>query len=76
MESVPDSLKTQSFKRAPQFLVLSSSDPEAGNMRGYVEAFEPKWVNPVLNIIGVNSLKLGGSMSSLRQVPSPPDLDN
>ena len=23
-------------------------------------AFEPKWVNPVLNIIGVNSLKLGG----------------
>ena len=25
-----------------------------------MEAYEPKWVNPVLNIIGVNSLKLGG----------------
>ena len=23
-------------------------------------ASEPKWVNPVLNIIGVNSLRLGG----------------
>ena len=26
----------------------------------YMEASEPKWVNPVLNIIGVNSLRLGG----------------
>ena len=26
----------------------------------YLEASEPKWVNPVLNTIGVNSLKLGG----------------
>ena len=25
-----------------------------------LEATEPKWVNPVLNIIGVNSLRLGG----------------
>ena len=22
--------------------------------------YEPKWVNPVLNLIGVNSLRLGG----------------
>ena len=26
----------------------------------YIEASEPKWVNPVLNIIEVNSLRLGG----------------
>ena len=26
----------------------------------YMEASEPKWVNPVLNIIKVNSLSLGG----------------
>ena len=26
----------------------------------YMEAYEPKCVNPVLNSIGVNSLKLGG----------------
>ena len=25
-----------------------------------MEAFEPKWVNPMLNIIGVNSLRLEG----------------
>ena len=25
-----------------------------------MEASEPKWVKPVLNIIGVNSLRLGG----------------
>ena len=25
-----------------------------------MEASEPKWVNPVLTTIGVNSLKLGG----------------
>ena len=24
-----------------------------------MEAFEPKWLNPILEIIGVNSLKLG-----------------
>ena len=28
--------------------------------REYLEALKSKWVNPVLNIIGVNSLKLGG----------------
>ena len=26
----------------------------------YMESSEPKYVNPVLNIIGVNSLRLGG----------------
>ena len=26
----------------------------------YLEASEPKWVNPVLNLFGVNSLMLGG----------------
>ena len=26
----------------------------------YMEASEPKWVNPLSNIIGVNSLRLGG----------------
>ena len=26
----------------------------------YMETSEPKWVNPVLNTIGVNSLRLGG----------------
>ena len=25
-----------------------------------LEVSEPKWVNPVLNIIGVNTLRLGG----------------
>ena len=25
-----------------------------------MEASEPKWVNPIFNIIGVNSLRLGG----------------
>ena len=25
-----------------------------------LEASEPKWVNPILNIIGVNSLRIGG----------------
>ena len=25
-----------------------------------LEASEPKWVNPVLNNVGVNSLRLGG----------------
>ena len=25
-----------------------------------MEASEPKWVNPILDIIGVNSLRLGG----------------
>ena len=29
------------------------------------EASEPKWVNPVLNIIGVNSLRLGGLQINL-----------
>ena len=28
--------------------------------KAYMEASELKWVNPVLNIIGVNSLSLGG----------------
>ena len=32
----------------------------ASPMLDYMEAFEPKWVNPVLNIIGVNSFRLGG----------------
>ena len=27
---------------------------------GEIEAFEPKWVNSILYIIGVNSLRLGG----------------
>ena len=26
----------------------------------YLEASKPKWVNPILNIIGVNPLRLGG----------------
>ena len=26
----------------------------------YLEAFEPKWVNPILNIIEVNTLRPGG----------------
>ena len=26
----------------------------------YLEVSEPRWVNPILNIIGVNSLRLGG----------------
>ena len=26
----------------------------------HMKAFEPKWVNPVLNTIRVNSLRLGG----------------
>ena len=26
----------------------------------YLEASKPKWVNPILNIIGINSLRLGG----------------
>ena len=25
-----------------------------------LETYEPKWVNPVLNTIGVNSLRIGG----------------
>ena len=29
------------------------------NMRYHMKASEPKWVNPVLNIIAVNSLRLG-----------------
>ena len=29
-------------------------------MKNYMEASKPKWVNPVLDIIGVNSLRLGG----------------
>ena len=29
-------------------------------LHDYMEASEPKLVNPVLNIIGVNSLRLGG----------------
>ena len=33
-----------------------------------MEASEPKWVNPVLNIIGVNSLRLGGlQLSSITE---------
>ena len=29
-------------------------------MDDYIEGSEPKWVNPILNIIGVSSLRLGG----------------
>ena len=31
-----------------------------------MEAFEPKWVNPVLKTIGVNTLRLGGLQILLR----------
>ena len=34
----------------------------------HMEAFEPKWVNPVLNIIGVNSFRLGGLQILLKWV--------
>ena len=30
----------------------------------YMKASEPKWVNPILYIIGVNSLRLGGFLLS------------
>ena len=30
-----------------------------------MEASEPKWINSILNIIGVNSLKLGGHHLSI-----------
>ena len=30
-----------------------------------IEASEPKWVNPILNIFGVNSLRLEGSYSKI-----------
>ena len=33
-----------------------------------MEASEPKWVNPVLNIIGVNSIRLGGLQISVSNI--------
>ena len=30
------------------------------SIKWYLKVSEPKWVNPILNIIGVNSLRLGG----------------
>ena len=35
-----------------------------------MEASMPKWVNPVLNIIGVNSLRLRGLQISCNEVDS------
>ena len=39
--------------------------------RIYMEASEPKSVNPVLNTIGVNSLRLGGLHISLKIKMTP-----
>ena len=33
---------------------------QSNNSKSYMEASEPKKVNPISNIIGVNSLRLGG----------------
>ena len=43
-----------------------------------MEASKPKWVNPILNIIGVNSLRLGGLhiIFPLNSITSPKELKN
>ena len=39
---------------------LYSFSIHSHHLYGYMEASEPKWVNPIMNIIGVNQLRLGG----------------
>ena len=39
-----------------------------------MEASEPKWVNPVLNIMGINSLRLGGLHKSFSNISMITDL--
>ena len=46
------------------------------NTIDYMEESEPKWVNPVLNIIGVNSLRLGGFQLSIQHTGSNLDLQD
>ena len=43
-----------------QLFLLISSKLNLNLMYFDMEASEPNWVNSILNIIGVNSLKLGG----------------
>ena len=40
--------------------ILSVSSPNEYWITMYIEASEPKWGSPMLNIIGINSLWLGG----------------
>ena len=49
------------FGRAAMLDLYLKAVPQVNKLNSlYMEASEPKWVNPVLNIIRVNSLRLGG----------------
>ena len=46
------------LKKKTSFEILNYVQNEIQTI--YIEASEPKWANPITNIIGVNSLRLGG----------------